>query len=142
MRFEQLSEHQYLLVFQTGDRFAEELLAFGRSEDLAGATFTGIGAFQEVTVAFFNTATHQYDELHLNEQLELLSVTGNLARFEGDLRLHAHVVLARPDASALGGHLMEGTVRPTLELSLTHLPSGLTRQSDDEFGIPLLAPGS
>jgi len=53
-------------------------------------------------------------------------------------KLHAHVVLGKSDATAHGGHLLEGVVRPTLEVVLTELPRQLHRRLDRESGLALI----
>ena len=37
-----------------------------------------------------------------------------------------------------GGHLLEGHVRPTLEVILTESPKHLERHFDEKAGIPLI----
>lgn len=54
--------------------------------------------------------------------------------------MHAHVVLGKADATAHGGHLIEGHVRPTLELVLTELPTRLRRRYDPASGLALIDP--
>ncbi len=50
----------------------------------------------------------------------------------------AHVVLGLSDGSTRGGHLLEGTVRPTLEVVLTEAPSTLRRKKGADLGITLI----
>jgi predicted DNA-binding protein with PD1-like motif len=52
--------------------------------------------------------------------------------------IHAHAVIARRDGTTAGGHLLEGRVRPTLELVLTESPVHLKRKYDEESGLPLI----
>jgi predicted DNA-binding protein with PD1-like motif len=42
-----------------------------------------------------------------------------IALENGKPKVHAHVVLGKADGTAPGGHLMEATVRPTLEIVTT-----------------------
>ncbi|HKC57719.1 MAG TPA: PPC domain-containing DNA-binding protein, partial [Vicinamibacterales bacterium] len=43
----------FVLVLNAGDEVTKELLAFSRSRGIATASFTGIGAFQHVTLGYF-----------------------------------------------------------------------------------------
>ncbi|MBV8779143.1 MAG: DUF296 domain-containing protein, partial [Alphaproteobacteria bacterium] len=52
--------------------------------------------------------------------------------------VHLHVVLGLSDGSTRGGHLIEGTVRPTLEVIVVETPSHLRRKQRPEFGIALI----
>jgi hypothetical protein len=52
--------------------------------------------------------------------------------------LYAHVVVGRKDGTALGGHLLQAHVRPTLELVVTESPAHLQRVTDEKTGLPLI----
>ena len=52
--------------------------------------------------------------------------------------LHVHLVLGRRDGSAMGGHLLEAHVRPTLEVVLTESPAHLRRRKDPATGLSLI----
>ena len=129
----------FAVVFDTGDDPTEGLLAFARSREIGAARLSAIGAFREATLGFFSTEKNAYEEIPVEEQTEVLSLTGNLARHDGEPKLHAHVVLGRPSGEALGGHLLSAVVRPTLEVMLTELPATLHRQVDEATDLPLLA---
>jgi uncharacterized protein len=49
-----------------------------------------------------------------------------------------HVVLGLSDGTTRGGHLMKGTVRPTLEVVLTDTPTHLRRKKNADIGIALI----
>ena len=127
-----------ILVFDTGDEVTKELLAFARERSIEAASFTGIGAFQQVTLGYFEPDTHDYTRIPVNEQVEVVSLIGNIARGEDGPQLHAHVVIGRRDGSALGGHLLEARVRPTLEIVLVETPAHLRRRSDPATGLALI----
>ena len=56
--------------------------------------------------------------------------------------LHIHIVLGLSDGSTRGGHLLAGTVRPTLEVVLTEVPSKLRRKKRADLGIALIDIGA
>jgi hypothetical protein len=49
-----------------------------------------------------------------------------------------HAVLGQSDGHALGGHLLEGDVRPTLEVIVTETPAHLHRRYDPVSGLALI----
>ena len=49
----------------------------------------------------------------------MLSLIGDVAESQPGPIPHAHVVLALPDGTTRGGHLLEGLVFPTLEVVVT-----------------------
>ena len=48
------------------------------------------------------------------------------------------MIFARADGSAMGGHLLEARVRPTLELVIVESPGHLRRRLDQRTGLALL----
>jgi predicted DNA-binding protein with PD1-like motif len=129
----------YLLVFDRGDEVIERLTAFARDANILFASFHALGAFERATFAFWNWDTRRYEDIPIGEQVEVVSLVGNVARDEkGKHRVHAHVSLGKRDGSLIGGHLKVGIVRPTLELVLTQSNVEITRRRDDETGLPLI----
>jgi predicted DNA-binding protein with PD1-like motif len=47
-------------------------------------------------------------------------------------------VIGKEDGQALGGHLLEGHVWPTLEIILSEPPAHMRRKTDAETGLPLI----
>jgi predicted DNA-binding protein with PD1-like motif len=76
--------------------------------------------------------------VELTEQLELLSLIGDIAREGTEPRIHAHMILGRRDNTAHGGHLIEARVRPTCELVPTESPVHLQKRIDPESGLALI----
>jgi predicted DNA-binding protein with PD1-like motif len=132
--------NSFILVFDTGDEVTRELLAFARERSIDAASFTGIGAFQQVTLGYFEIDKRDYKRIPVNEQVEVVSLVGNIACGDDGPKLHAHVVVGRCDGSALGGHLLDARVRPTLEIMLVESPAHLRRRSDPATGLALIDP--
>lgn len=128
----------WALVFDIGDPVVESLERFAREEGIRGAHFSAIGAFQDLVLRYFDWETMQYEEIPVTEQVEVLTLTGNLAIQDGEPKVHAHLTVGRRDGTALGGHLKEAHVRPTLEVILTELPGHLVRRYDETTGLALL----
>src|SRR5271165_417914 len=100
------------LIFETGDEIASVLQQFARGQGLAGSSFKAIGALSYAKLGWFNWATKKYDSACvLDEQVELLSLIGDIALRDGEPQVHAHVVVGRSDGTAHGGHLLEARVR-------------------------------
>jgi uncharacterized protein len=133
-------ETTHVLVFQTGDEVVSTLEAFAREHEITAARFTAIGAFSEATLGYFDWERKEYEEIPLGEQVEVLTLAGDVALKDGEPSVHAHVVLGKRDATAHGGHLLEARVRPTLELVLVESPAQLRKEHDPESGLALLAP--
>jgi uncharacterized protein len=138
-------ERTFAIGFATGEQVMAGLREFAHAEELAAAEFRAIGALQEATIAFFDWDTKAYKQMAIRTQVELLSLIGHVTlpadpAEEGERNLHVHVVLGRRDGTTAGGHLVEATARPTVEVVLTELPAHLVRRKDPESGLPLIAP--
>jgi predicted DNA-binding protein with PD1-like motif len=139
-RIETGAEPVHVLVFDPGDDVSAGLLNYAKEQNLTAARFTGIGALSQVTLGFFDLETKDYLKNEIREQVELLSLVGNIAEYDGKPKVHAHVVVGKRDGTAYGGHLLKGTVRPTLEVTLIAEPAHLKRKTDPATGLALLDP--
>ena len=128
----------FAVVFSTGDEAVAGLRKFARENGIRGAQVTALGAFSSVTVGFFDWQRKDYRRIDFDEQMEVLSLTGNIGVKEDDPALHAHVALGRADGTAHGGHLIAAVVRPTLEVIVTETPAHLQRRFDPETGLHLI----
>src|SRR6266513_3811553 len=130
----------FALVFDKGDEVTATLLQFAKENQLKASYFTAIGALSDVLLGFFERDRKDYKRIEVNEQVEVMSLFGNLAQDEsGQHKLHAHVVIGKSDGSAHGGHLLKAHVWPTLELFLTETSETLQRRVDEETNLPLIA---
>jgi predicted DNA-binding protein with PD1-like motif len=132
------SDKSFVLVFETGDKVIENLIEFARDNSVAGAFFFGLGAFERATLAFFDLAKKEYEHIPIDEQVEVMSITGNISMYRGEPKIHAHAVIGKRDGAAHGGHLIEGIVRPTLEVFVTTAGDGMRRTLDMVTDLPLL----
>jgi predicted DNA-binding protein with PD1-like motif len=142
MKSKLIHEHQgektFALIFDTGDEAMAGLAEFARANKLGASRFTAIGAFRDVTLGYFDWEKKAYQKIPVREQVEVLSLIGDVALKDGEPKVHAHVVVGRSDGSTRGGHLMEAYVRPTLEVILTESPAHLQKQIDEESGLALI----
>jgi uncharacterized protein len=121
-----------------GRRGHEGLRKFASGANLLASHFTAIGAFSDVVFGFFEPDAKRYAKIPMAEQVEVLSLLGNIAINEDRPQIHAHAVVGRRDGAAFGGHLLEAHVRPTLEVILTESPRHLWREADPQTGLARL----
>jgi len=142
MRIQPLDEmdgrRTFVLVCDRYDDPVEAITAAAKRFDLRAAALTGIGAFSGVTLGFYDRSRRDYIRRVIREQVEVVSLVGNIAVDQGEPRVHAHVVVGRADGTALGGHLLAGSVDPTLEITLVESPATLRRRTDPATGLALI----
>jgi predicted DNA-binding protein with PD1-like motif len=144
MRAKVLNEHGervFALIFDKGEDPIHGLTHFAEERNLSASSFTAIGAFSDAMLGYFDWEKKDYERIPVREQVEVLALVGDIAVQDGAKKIHAHVVLGRRDGSACGGHLLEATVRPTLEVIITESPSYLRREHDPETGLALIRIG-
>ena len=69
-------ETSFVLVFDKGDDPVVGIAAFAREQQLGAAHFTGIGAFSDLVVGYFDRARKDYEPIPIPEQVEVLSLVG------------------------------------------------------------------
>jgi predicted DNA-binding protein with PD1-like motif len=136
------SERTYAVILETGDEAMKELERFCADQRLTASRFHAIGAFSRVTLGYFDWEKKDYEPVDIDEQVEVLTMAGDVTLFESKPKIHAHVVVGKRDGSAHGGHLLQAQVRPTLEILLVESPASLRRCMDPESGLPLIDIGA
>ena len=131
-------EKTFVMIFDKGDEIITKLREFAREENLLASHFTAIGALSEVVLGFFDPSKKEYKQIPIREQLELLSLSGDIVLKDDKPEIHAHAVVGKSDGTAHGGHLLQGHVFPTMELVLMESPKRLRRSIDKETGLALI----
>ena len=130
----------FAVIFDKGDEAKRGLTSFAVENDVTGASLTAIGAFHRAVLAYFDRDTRQYLDIPVDEQVEVLSLIGDIALHDDEPQVHAHVVVGRRDGSTRGGHLQQATVWPTLEVIIEETPAHLRKRIDPDTGLALIHP--
>jgi hypothetical protein len=141
MKFQKLGQSEqetFALIFDKGDEFITALTEFAESNNIGGSHFTAIGAFSDVTLGYFDRQRKDYKKIPIEQQVEVLSLVGDIALKDGKPQVHAHVVVGMSEGTARGGHILAAHVWPTLEVVLSESPRHLRRKIDAETGLALI----
>jgi predicted DNA-binding protein with PD1-like motif len=133
-------EKVYAVIFSRGDEVLSGLTDFASQYKVEAGHFTGIGAFSHATVGWLDLSRKMYRAIPVREQVECLSMIGDIATFNGKPVVHTHVVMGRGDGSTVGGHVWEAFANPTLEVFVSVDPIGLKKVPDDATGMKLIDP--
>lgn len=131
-------KHETVLIFENGDEVVSTLTKFAKENNITAAHFTAIGAFSDASLGYFDLQKKDYLRNPVKEQMEVVSLTGDIALDQGEPKVHAHVVVGKRDGAAMGGHLLEAHVRPTLELILHESGEQLKKKFDPRSGLALI----
>jgi predicted DNA-binding protein with PD1-like motif len=142
MRFKLASEDDgrtFVLILDQGEEAFAAITAFANEKAINAASVAAIGAFESAKVGWFDLAAKRYSPISVDEQCEVLSLVGDIAQGDdGKASLHLHAVLGLRDGSVRGGHLLDGKVRPTLEVTIVETASNLRRKKRADLGIALI----
>jgi hypothetical protein len=129
-----------VVVCDKGDEAVATVTAAVREHGIRAAQVTAVGGLSAGQLGYFDRPSRHYLPIAVDEQVEVLSLIGDVAGQDGEPRLHLHAVLGRRDGSTIGGHLLRGEVWPTLEVLVSEVAPELARRYDPETGLSLISP--
>ena len=133
------TESGFLLVLDRNEEVIAALKEFAASERIAAGSLCGIGAVRDVVLGYLDLDQKQYLKRELGaDSLELLSLTGNLARLDGEPVAHCHVVVGDREMRTCGGHLFRAVVSVTVEIAIQVYEGEVSRRFDEESGANLI----
>ena len=130
----------YAIVLAKDDEVISGLSDFARQNKVTSASFTAIGAFSQITVAWFDNGRKEFKLIPIKQQVELVSMIGDIALSGEQPVVHTHVSVASSDGTVRGGHLINAFVFPTLELFMTVYSTPLRKRLDEATGLKLIDP--
>ncbi len=98
-----------------------------------------IGAVERAKIGYYDMQSREYQWLELDQELEILSLVGNVSLKDGEVFVHAHITLGDDKGRAFGGHLAEGTKVFACEYAIQEYKSStrLQRLWDEPTGLYL-----
>jgi hypothetical protein len=127
----------YFLQLIKGDEVIQSLMKFAEEERIESGFFSGIGAFKDLEVAYFDTENKDYPKKYFPGVYEVLSCKGNLSITDGSPLPHCHIVFSDTHFEAHGGHLVKAIVAVTGEFQIITDDRLLTRKFDEDIGLSL-----
>jgi predicted DNA-binding protein with PD1-like motif len=137
MRYTRLGD-SWILRLATGEEIVAAVAAFAADRKIDVGTVMGIGVAYGAVLGHFDRATWEYHRGTFPDEMEILSLSGNLAIKEGRPFPHLHATLGRRDFTTIGGHLFEAKAGATCELIIRPLAGYLQRVKNEATGLFLL----
>jgi predicted DNA-binding protein with PD1-like motif len=132
---------QYAVIFYQGDEAFSGLLEFAEKYHVTSAHFAAIGALNGATVGWFDSQRKMYKKIPIEGQVEVLSMIGDIALYQGKPVVHMHMVVGTSDGTTRGGHVLGAYASPTLEVMLTVDPATMQKRFDPATDLTLIDPG-
>jgi predicted DNA-binding protein with PD1-like motif len=127
----------WVAAFGKGDEVMSGLTDLIKREDIKGAHVTAIGALSSALFGWFDKDLKAYRDIPVNEQVECISLIGDVGVAEGKPALHVHGCVGHPDGRVTGGHLLRAVTWPTLEVFISEVERPLHKRKDDETSLEL-----
>jgi hypothetical protein len=133
----------YAAILDAGEEAFFALSDWAERQQISAAQVTAVGAFERAIVGWFDRAAKDYRRIYIQQQCEVLSLIGDIAReadgdSAGQSQPHLHTVLGLHDGTTRGGHLLEGHVWPTLEVIIREAPAELCKTYRPDVGLALI----
>lgn len=129
---------KYLVRLAKGEEIVESISSLAKKEGIKLARISGIGAVNKAEVGLFSPETKKYDSKEFNEDLEIISLEGNISEMEGKTYVHAHIALGDEDLKVHGGHLNSAVISVTGEIIIDVIEGEVDRELDENIGVKLL----
>ena len=136
--YTQLGSQAYVVRLEMGDDILASLKGFAETKRIRAGVLEGIGSLNRAKLGQYDFKKRRYTYEVFEDDLEILSLTGNISTLDRDALPHAHVTLGRRDFAVIGGHLDEGSLANMVEIVVQKLPGKLVKAKDEEIGLNLL----
>lgn len=128
-----------LLRFDKGEEVIKDLTDFCQYQGVKAGSFQGLGAAGELVLSYYDLEKKVYQDTFITENVEIVSMIGNLATMDEKIIIHAHGVFGKKDLATIGGHIKKLVISATCELTLVTYQKKLIRCFDQETGLNLLS---
>ena len=130
--------HTYILSCLRGEEIMSELKKFAEKNKIHAASFSIIGASQEVELAWYDVDIKEYTVKVFKEKFEIVSMLGNISIMNGDTVVHSHGVFSNKKMQTMGGHVNKAVVAAACEITLQKLEGKINREYSKEIGLNLM----
>ena len=128
----------YVLRVEKGKDVLEEVQKFCSENQITAGFFRAIGSAHEIVISWYNIDKKEYTDKHMQEALEIISLTGNIAMVDGQAYVHAHGCFSNEAMQTFSGHVKKLEVGATCEVVLEKLEGTMERTYSKEIGLNLL----
>ena len=132
------SGNRYVLRLNRGEEIIASITDLCRKENIKAASISGIGATQSVEAGFYSLKKKKYCGYCFNQNMEILSLLGNISSKDGEPYLHLHIVVSNDEGEALGGPLTKAVISVTAEIFIDIIDVEINREPDPLTGINLI----
>lgn len=138
-------KNKYVLKVSVGEEVMSELRAFCEEQGIEAASFFAIGAAKEIQIAWYNIHKKEYVKRDVQQELEIVSLLGNVATMDdlpageaGETLVHAHGSFSDENMQMMAGHVNKLVVGAACEIVLQKLEGKIEKAYDEETGLHMM----
>jgi len=128
----------YIIRLDKGEEIISTIKGYCKKNEIFGAWFSGLGAVSSAVLSFYDLKNKKFVTEKFSNDLELISLSGNIGISDKEIIVHAHALLSNEKMATFGGHLKSATVSATCEIKLDILDIDLKRKYDKESGLKII----
>jgi predicted DNA-binding protein with PD1-like motif len=129
------------LVFgrlEKGEEIITSLKELCKVHSIKSGFINGLGAAEDVQIAYYNIEKKQYQHKVLQGDFEIVSLSGTISQLNHEPHVHLHISLGDADFNLFGGHLDNAVVSLTCEFMIQIFDAEIHRKHDEQTGLNLL----
>ena len=127
-----------IIRFDNDDEVLAKLVDYCQTERITAGWISAIGACKALLLFFYNPETKKYEEHPVREDLEVVSMTGNIGVYKNAPLIHVHGVFSDNKLKTFGGHIDKLWVSATLEVRIDILKGQIDRDDDVKTCLKLM----
>jgi len=135
MRYKNTKEF-VIIRLDEDEEIIGSLCTICKKEKIQSALVSGIGALKKAEIGHYNKEK-MYDREKIEGYLEIISLSGNITLLDSKPSAHVHAALGPKNFNIVGGHLFNGIVGPTCEITLIPLGIRIQRKPDKKTKLNL-----
>lgn len=129
----------YTLSFKKGEEIMSLLKDYLIANNITAAHIAGLGAASLLEIAYYNIEKKEYERYTIEEDLEVLSLNGNVGVNEDkETIIHMHGTFGKRDLSVIGGHIFLLRISGAGEIHMRVFSGEINRAYDAETGLTLM----
>ncbi len=131
-------EDKVVLRLDPDDEICAGIMEVAERENIALANVSGIGAVCNMTVGVYDVSQKKYMKNTYEGALEIVSLTGNISRMNGESYLHLHMSAGDEQGRVFGGHLNSSVISGTAEIFIDIIDGCADRETSSRTGLNVL----
>ncbi len=123
------------LRLDVGDEILKAVKEVCEKENIKLASVAGLGAVSKAVVGLYRVSEQEYVRNVFEQDMELVSLIGNISQKDGEVYLHLHASFADEKGQVVGGHLNEAVISVTGEIWIDPTDGCIGRKVDEKTGL-------